>query len=218
MPRVLITGMSGTGKSSTLTELADRGHRTVDTDDEGWIIELDTPDGPEPVWHEDRVRALLDEHTDGVLFVAGCVANQARFYPRFDAVVLLSAPLDIMLARVAAWTNLFGSTPPSARRSPATSTSSSHYSAPERTSRSSPPSRSRAWRASWSASPASLPHSDRLTGTLTAPAVGRRQASPAAPRGLSQRTGTAAFRDPSSPRREPSRARPDATGGRAGAA
>jgi dephospho-CoA kinase len=111
MPTVLITGMSGTGKSSALTELARRGHVVVDTDDVGWIVELDTPGGPEPVWDEDRMTALLDEHVDGVLFVAGCVANQARFYSRFDAVVLLSAPLEVVLARVATRTdNAFGST------------------------------------------------------------------------------------------------------------
>ena len=78
MPSVLITGMSGTGKSSALAELAHRGHRVVDTDDEGWIVELLTPDGPEPAWVEDRMSALLDEHAGGVLFVAGCVVNQAR--------------------------------------------------------------------------------------------------------------------------------------------
>jgi predicted ATPase len=30
--RILITGMSGTGKSTLLAELGRRGHRTVDTD------------------------------------------------------------------------------------------------------------------------------------------------------------------------------------------
>jgi dephospho-CoA kinase len=102
---VLVTGMSGTGKSTVLAELARRGHRVVDTDVGGWIDES----GPEPLWREERIAALLDEDSDGALFVAGCVANQGRFYPRFDAVVLLSAPADVILDRVAARaTNDFG--------------------------------------------------------------------------------------------------------------
>ncbi|HTZ43323.1 MAG TPA: hypothetical protein VMB79_05620 [Jatrophihabitans sp.] len=34
--RVLLTGMSGTGKSTVLGELGRRGHRVVDTDYGGW--------------------------------------------------------------------------------------------------------------------------------------------------------------------------------------
>jgi dephospho-CoA kinase len=102
---VLVTGMSGTGKSTVLAELARRGHRVVDTDVGGWIDES----GPEPLWREDRIAALLDEHADGALFVAGCVANQGRFYPCFDAVVLMSAPADVILDRLATrLTNDFG--------------------------------------------------------------------------------------------------------------
>jgi dephospho-CoA kinase len=33
MSRILLTGMSGTGKSSALAELGRRGYRIVDTDD-----------------------------------------------------------------------------------------------------------------------------------------------------------------------------------------
>jgi dephospho-CoA kinase len=103
---VLVTGMSGTGKSSALTELARRGHRVVDTDYGDW-----TDWGPEPLWREDRIEALLDEHVDGTLFVSGCVANQGKFYERFDAVVLLSAPASVILERVAGReTNDFGKT------------------------------------------------------------------------------------------------------------
>jgi hypothetical protein len=36
MPRVLVTGMSGTGKSTALGVLRSRGHRTVDTDTDQW--------------------------------------------------------------------------------------------------------------------------------------------------------------------------------------
>ena len=70
----------------------------VDTDYDGWIEEV----GSERVWREERIAALLDEHDEGSLFVSGCVPNQGKFYPRFDAVVLLSAPAEVILGRVAA--------------------------------------------------------------------------------------------------------------------
>jgi dephospho-CoA kinase len=95
MAVVLVTGMSGTGKSSALAELARRGHRVVDTDYGDWV-EQDS----ERLWREDRIDALLSEHDHGVLFVSGCVPNQGKFYPRFDAVVLLSAPADVIVERV----------------------------------------------------------------------------------------------------------------------
>ncbi len=99
---VLITGMSGTGKSAVLAELARRGHRVVDTDDEGWSDEAPSPDGGvEQLWREDRIRALLDDRGDGTLFLSGCVRNQGRFRDRFDVVVLLSVPQDVLLERIA---------------------------------------------------------------------------------------------------------------------
>jgi dephospho-CoA kinase len=94
---VFVTGMSGTGKSAALAELARRGHRVLDTDYGGYSEEVDG----EQLWREDRIEALLDEHDGGVLFVSGCVANQGRFAPRFDAVVLLHAPAEVILERVA---------------------------------------------------------------------------------------------------------------------
>jgi dephospho-CoA kinase len=102
---VLVTGMSGTGKSTLLAELERRGHRTVDTDVGDWIDRT----GPEPLWHEERIAALLAEPRVTPLFVAGTVANQGAFYDRFDAVVLLSAPEDVILERIATrTTNPFG--------------------------------------------------------------------------------------------------------------
>ena len=108
---VLLTGMSGTGKSSVLEELARRGHRVVDTDDPGWVSRAPSVEGTEPLWDLERVRSLLRGHTRGYLFVAGCVRNQGVLYDHFDQVVLLSAPLEVVLARVAERANPFGSTP-----------------------------------------------------------------------------------------------------------
>ncbi len=113
MPVVLVTGMSGTGKSTALAELARRGHRVVDTDYGGFSEEVPSSDGreSEQFWRENRIDALLDQHDDGVLFISGCVSNQGKFYPRFDAIVLLSAPADLILERVAVRkTNDFGKT------------------------------------------------------------------------------------------------------------
>jgi broad-specificity NMP kinase len=110
MTIVLITGMSGTGKSTVLEELARRGHAAVDTDEGGWIVDVPQADGStEPLWDEPRISRLLDEHAGDTLFLAGCVANQGSFYDRFHAVALLSAPEDVMLERLATrTTNVFG--------------------------------------------------------------------------------------------------------------
>jgi hypothetical protein len=65
----------------------------------------------EPLGREERIDDLLGRHEDGVLFLAGCVANQGRFGSRYDAVVLLSAPADVILERVAGRdTNDYGKT------------------------------------------------------------------------------------------------------------
>lgn len=115
MARVLVTGMSGTGKSSALAELARRGYRVVDTDDPGWCAWVEAPDGArgeERLWVEDRMTELLRPEEDGTLFVQGCVRNQGKFYDRFDAVVLLSAPVEVILERIESrTTNDFGKTP-----------------------------------------------------------------------------------------------------------
>ena len=103
MSRVLVTGMSGAGKSTLLDELSRRGHRTVDTDHDGW----DTAAG---MWDEPRMTRLLATENDVV--ISGTVENQGHFYDRFEHVIRLTAPLDILLARVATrTTNPYGSTP-----------------------------------------------------------------------------------------------------------
>jgi gluconate kinase len=118
MPRILVTGMSGTGKSSALAELGRRGYRVVDTDDLGWREYREDGDPSDDVrrgewlWVEERMTGLLDAEEGRSLFVQGCVRNQSEFYDRFDAVVLLSAPADVILDRIARRTsNDYGKSP-----------------------------------------------------------------------------------------------------------
>jgi dephospho-CoA kinase len=90
--------MSGTGKSTALLELRRRGFQVVDTDVPGWARWSDEAGGY--VWREDRIAELLARDDGPTLFVSGTVSNQGRFYDRFDAVVLLSAPAEVLLRRL----------------------------------------------------------------------------------------------------------------------
>ncbi|HEV2377132.1 MAG TPA: AAA family ATPase [Streptosporangiaceae bacterium] len=108
MKRVLLTGMSGTGKSSVARALAARGYKAIDTDD-GWSQPL--PDGRQQ-WREDAIAELLATEDADVLFVAGCEENQVQFHPRFDCIILLSAPAETLIERLVARTgNPYGKAP-----------------------------------------------------------------------------------------------------------
>lgn len=123
MKRILLTGMSGTGKSTVIRALAARGYKAVDADcDEfsAWVACSDDPAVPgspvEPdrdwVWREDRIQALLDTEDAEVLFLSGCAQNMGKFLPQFDHVVLLSAPAAVIVERLAArTTNPYGKHP-----------------------------------------------------------------------------------------------------------
>jgi hypothetical protein len=95
--------MSGTGKSSVLAELARRGHPVIDADNDGYLVWADDD------WMLDlgSLRTRLEQ--PGALFVAATAQNQGELYPLFDAVVLLSAPRDVMVDRILTrTTNDFG--------------------------------------------------------------------------------------------------------------
>jgi shikimate kinase len=103
--RVLLTGMSGTGKSSVIAALAARGYKAIDTDYGEWHEWVNVAGEADWVWREDRIRDLLATEDADVLFVSGTASNQGRFYPQFDHVVLLSAPTPLIVERLAARTN-----------------------------------------------------------------------------------------------------------------
>lgn len=127
MKRILLTGMSGTGKSTVVRELVRRGYRAIDTDDDGWSHWIDMRIGrptssPGPgeyrwddldwVWNEERICELLGDDRGDVLILAGTAANQGEFYAYFDAIVLLSAPASVIAERLAQRTdNPYGGTP-----------------------------------------------------------------------------------------------------------
>jgi dephospho-CoA kinase len=97
---LLITGMSGTGKSSLVLELRNRGYAAYDADDDGFS---------EPRaegrwgWRAARVAELLAEQHDQLLFFAGCSEEQAEL--PFDYRVLLTAPERVLVERLRLRTN-----------------------------------------------------------------------------------------------------------------
>ena len=108
MNRILITGMSGTGKTSVIQEMIARGHRAIDLDTPEWSEwvaaapgdALTPAEGRDWVWREDRVRTLLSRPDHETLFIAGCAENMGRLFPLIDAVILLSAPAATIMERL----------------------------------------------------------------------------------------------------------------------
>src|SRR3954453_20617121 len=105
--------MSGTGKSTVVGLLAAKGYRAIDTDD-GLVDVL--PDGSQ-LWREADIQKMLSEDVAAVLFLAGCEENMVQFLPEFDHVILLSAPREVLVDRLAGrTTNTFGKDPDQLRR------------------------------------------------------------------------------------------------------
>ena len=102
---VLLTGMSGAGKSALVQELRRRGYVAHDADADGFSEPR--ADGRWG-WYADRVADLLAHETDGPSFFAGCSEEQIGL--PFDYRVLLTAPRAVLIERLRTRTgNRYGS-------------------------------------------------------------------------------------------------------------
>ena len=92
---VLLTGMSGAGKSALVHELRRRGYTAYDADEDGFS----EPRGDGRWgWRADRVADLLARAPDRLAFFAGCSEEQVDL--PFDLRVLLTAPRSVLVERL----------------------------------------------------------------------------------------------------------------------
>ena len=83
--RVLLTGMSGTGKSALVHELRRRGYAAYDADEDGFS---EPRAGGRWGWRAELVAELLARSPDRLVFFAGCSEEQVAL--PFDYRVLLT--------------------------------------------------------------------------------------------------------------------------------
>ena len=104
--RILITGMSGVGKTTAIEALRALGYRAIEMDEPGWAS---FDEFGHQRWNVARLQKLMGELDSGPLFVSGCSEDQVALYPQFSKIILLSAPKSVIAQRLACRTgNSYG--------------------------------------------------------------------------------------------------------------
>jgi hypothetical protein len=97
VPVCLLETLNGRGAIHVIFRTYDRScEKTSTFAYDGWEL-------PGALWDEPRMSALLGEHT--TIAVSGTAQNQGRFYDRFEHVIYLRVPLEVLLDRVRCRTN-----------------------------------------------------------------------------------------------------------------
>jgi broad-specificity NMP kinase len=126
---VLVSGISGSGKTSVCAALRERGHVAVEADWEGychWVdrstgaVVTDPPYPVPPGWikrfgwliDSERLQSLAEASTASIAFVCGHAENAEDVAPLFDRIVCLVIDEDTLRHRLATRTNnAFGKNP-----------------------------------------------------------------------------------------------------------
>lgn len=95
--KILFTGMSGGGKSTVLGML-DPTAIKLDLDDDNWMIWDD--DYHERIIDKQKILYFFEENASRDIYLSGTAMNQKVIYPYLDAVVTLTAPLNVMKVRI----------------------------------------------------------------------------------------------------------------------
>jgi len=111
--KVFITGSAGTGKTTVIKTLAEKGYAAYDTDDVPGSTQLELRATGEPTnwptgyvdwakyswrWQEDKIRELLA--SDDTVFLGAVVGNWQAFVKFFDVFIVLTVDTVILYERL----------------------------------------------------------------------------------------------------------------------